>query len=114
MTYKSTGTVRIKLNRKDKASHKKILFTPDQNHSCRQGEKIFAVFFTTKGECRSAKPKDKKYVSIRVHSEFPGISGLIHAAIAQVLVQVEVDAPKKRNAPWMLRGIVIPAPGDAA
>ncbi len=49
MTYKATGTVRIKINRTDQASHKKFLFTPDQNHSCRQGEEIFAVFLRRHG-----------------------------------------------------------------
>ena len=123
--YKSTGTIRIRIQGDSSLSRESsqkqdgfplhIFFTPNAEHSVSDGDKKIAIFFSTNSstdhdmeEVLAFQYDPGKGVSISVQDRF---SGLVTAASQQMLVQVEVKRYDKTR--LALQAITIPASGKS-
>ena len=119
-SFKSTGTIRVRIKESDGTSSA-VFFTPNDDSTVRCDGKTYAVFSPT-GEAeiwlRSKPLSDSgEGVRINVAVDFPGLT---EAAIQQKLVEVEVTeggtgaddkATQIHDTTLTLRAITIPAPG---
>ena len=96
MTYKSKGTVRLEgISRSGTSLTWKLIFVPDNDHSVKDGDEYYAVFFDTED-----KPFDQGKV-IKLDTSSREISIVLRAtrrillltqaATAQTKIEIEVD-----------------------
>lgn len=118
VSYISIGTIRVRANISNIADDVigNIFFTPTKECSVSHAGKSYAAFLCadTKFSCGILAPYESSDgVSICVGSKF---AGLIHAALQQTAVEIEVTEKANQSSPkdckkreWCLYAITIPA-----
>ena len=105
-SYESTGTIRLKIDKKEKKGC--VLFVPDKDHCVNHQGKEYAVFLP-EGSCKDAKvvpfKKGLDLVKLKLNNSTMKIS-LRDAAMRQSTVDVKVKLDGKK---LKLIGITVPA-----